>query len=73
MSAAKKAKEESVGAMNVRQAAQHLGVSVDTIYRYANEGILPALRVGNRWRFPVKSLNEWMQKEAHKGVVKRAS
>lgn len=46
--------------MDIRQAAEYLGISNDTLYGYAAEGFLPAFRLGNRWRFKRSSLDERM-------------
>jgi excisionase family DNA binding protein len=32
--------------MDIRQAAEYLGISGDTLYRYASEGFIPAFRPG---------------------------
>jgi excisionase family DNA binding protein len=37
--------------MDIRQASDYLGISGDTLYRYASEGFVPAFKLGNRWRF----------------------
>ncbi len=37
--------------MDIRQAAEYLGISGDTLYRYASEGFVPAFKLGTRWRF----------------------
>jgi excisionase family DNA binding protein len=37
--------------MDIRQAAHYLGVSSDTMYKYAASGFIPAFKLGNRWRF----------------------
>ena len=37
--------------MDIRQASEYLGISGDTLYRYASEGFIPAFKLGNRWRF----------------------
>ena len=37
--------------MDIRQASDYLGVSPDTLYKYASEGFVPAFKLGNRWRF----------------------
>ena len=59
--------EEVDVVMCVKQAADYLGVSVTTIYRYA-DGDLPAFRVGNQWRFLRAELDAWMKKEGRRGV-----
>ena len=37
--------------MDIRQASDYLGISPDTLYKYASEGFVPAFKLGNRWRF----------------------
>jgi excisionase family DNA binding protein len=46
--------------MDIRQAANYLGISGDTLYRYASEGFVPAFKLGNRWRFRKSLLDGWM-------------
>ena len=46
--------------MDIRQAADYLGISGDTLYRYASEGFVPAFKLGNRWRFKRSLLDAWM-------------
>jgi len=46
--------------MDIRQAAHYLGISSDSLYRYAATGFIPAFRIGNRWRFRKSRLEEWM-------------
>jgi len=38
-----------------------LRVRIETVYRYAREGRIPALRVGGTWRFPEDRLQEWLR------------
>jgi excisionase family DNA binding protein len=46
--------------MDIRQASEYLGISGDTLYRYASEGFIPAFKLGNRWRFKKSLLDAWM-------------
>lgn len=46
--------------MDIRQASDYLGISGDTLYRYASEGFIPAFKLGNRWRFKRSLLDTWM-------------
>ena len=48
--------------MDIRQASEYLGISGDTLYRYASEGFVPAFKLGNRWRFKRSLLDAWMVK-----------
>ena len=49
--------------MNIRQASQYLGVSRDTLYRYISEGLIPAFKLGNRWKFRKTILDRWMERK----------
>jgi excisionase family DNA binding protein len=57
--------------MDIRQAADYLGISGDTLYRYASEGFVPAFKLGNRWRFRKSLLDGWMDEKS--GVVVHAA
>ncbi|MES2391787.1 MAG: helix-turn-helix domain-containing protein [Acidobacteriota bacterium] len=50
--------------MDIRQAADYLGISGDTLYRYASEGFVPAFKLGNRWRFRKSLLDGWMDEKS---------
>ena len=56
--------------MDIRQAADYLGISGDTLYRYASEGFVPAFKLGNRWRFRKSLLDSWMDEKS--GVTPKA-
>ena len=47
--------------MDIHTAAEYLGISDDTLYRYAIEARVPCFKLGNRWRFLRSRLDEWMQ------------
>jgi excisionase family DNA binding protein len=46
--------------MDIRQASDYLGISADSLYRYASDGLIPAFKLGNRWRFKRSLLDAWM-------------
>ena len=50
--------------MDIRQASDYLGISGDTLYRYASEGFIPAFKLGNRWRFRKSLLDAWMDEKS---------
>ena len=50
--------------MDIRQASEYLGISGDTLYRYASEGFIPAFKLGNRWRFKKALLDAWMDEKS---------
>ena len=53
--------------LDIRQAADYLGISPDTLYKYASEGFVPAFKLGNRWRFKRSRLNDWMDQQSSGG------
>ena len=57
--------------MDIRQASEYLGISDDTLYRYASEGSIPAFKLGNRWRFRKSLLDSWMDEKS--GVTPSAA
>ena len=50
--------------MDIRQAADYLGISPDSLYKYASENFIPAFKLGNRWRFKRSRLDEWMDRSS---------
>jgi excisionase family DNA binding protein len=56
--------------MDIRQAADYLGISPDTLYKYASESFIPAFKLGNRWRFKKSRLDDWMDQQS--GVTAQA-
>lgn len=54
--------------MDIRQASDYLGISPDTLYKYASEGFVPAFKLGNRWRFKRSRLDEWMDRRSTPGM-----
>jgi excisionase family DNA binding protein len=52
--------------MDIRQASDYLGISPDTLYKYAAESFIPAFKLGNRWRFKRSRLDEWMDDQSNR-------
>jgi excisionase family DNA binding protein len=52
--------------MDIRQASDYLGISPDTLYKYAAESFIPAFKLGNRWRFKRSRLDEWMDVQSNR-------
>jgi excisionase family DNA binding protein len=49
---------------DVRRAAQFLGLSVDGVYRAAERGDIPSIRVLNRRRFIPAKLKAWAHSQS---------
>ncbi len=48
--------------MTVRDVADYLQMSTETIYRLAQRGEIPASKVASQWRFKKDRIDEWMRK-----------
>jgi len=47
--------------MNIRQTANYLGISPDTLYKYIQSKTVPCFKLGNRWKFTKAVLDKWME------------
>ena len=47
--------------LNAEEAAQYLGLSVDTVYKKARLRELPSVKVGRALRFDVKALERFVE------------
>ena len=46
--------------LSVDEVARRFGITVNTVYRLAQRGILPAFKVGVHWRFSPDMLESWV-------------
>jgi excisionase family DNA binding protein len=65
------ARDEVREVMDIRMASDYLGISPDTLYKYASDGFVPAFKLGNRWRFKRSRLDEWMDQQSSQGALPR--
>ena len=49
--------------MNLREVAGYLGVHTSTIYKYAQQGNIPAFKIGSDWRFSRKHIDHWIDEK----------
>jgi len=47
--------------LNTDQAAALLQIHPKTLQRMARQGIVPAFRIGDLWRFRASSLDQWLR------------
>jgi excisionase family DNA binding protein len=64
MTPAERSKDTGREVMDINETAIYLGICADTLYGYALDGIVPAFKLGNRWRFRRALLNDWMDKQS---------
>jgi len=50
--------------MTVRDVARYLRISETKVYRMAQEGGLPCMKIGRAWRFQRELLEQWMREES---------
>ena len=48
--------------MTVSEVAKALQMSVSTIYKYSEKGVLPSFKIGKNLRFLEKEINDYIQK-----------
>jgi excisionase family DNA binding protein len=53
--------------LNVREVADFLRVNATTVYTWARQGQLPAIKVGRSWRFRQSDLEMWLDKNRQGG------
>jgi PTS system nitrogen regulatory IIA component len=46
--------------MSVRELAAYLQVDMSTIYLWSQRGQIPAMKVGNMWRYRRSEIEEWL-------------
>jgi excisionase family DNA binding protein len=47
--------------LTLDEIAAFLAVSRDTVYRMAQRGKIPAVKVGNQWRFARAEVSAWLK------------
>lgn len=47
--------------MTVEEVAKYLKVEQSTIYTWAKEGKIPAIKIGRFWRFKKEDIDKWLE------------
>ena len=50
--------------LTVREVAKYLKQKESTVYAWAQEGKIPAIKIGRTWRFRQVDLNAWLARQA---------
>ena len=56
--------EQPPPAMTVRDVAGFLAVDEKTIYRLAQQGMLPGFKVGGSWLFSLADIDKWIKQQS---------
>lgn len=59
--------------LTTRQLQEILHVDRTTIYRMAEAGRIPAVKIGNQWRFPRRSIEAWLKTQNSAAVAADAA
>ncbi|MCE5258312.1 MAG: helix-turn-helix domain-containing protein [Chloroflexi bacterium] len=52
---------EQDGILSVRQVAEYLQLKASTVYTWAQEGKIPATKVGRSWKFTSEDIERWLE------------
>lgn len=55
--------------LNIQQVADYLQLNHSTVYQWAQQGRLPAIKLGGRWRFRRADIEEWLDAQARQPVT----
>lgn len=47
--------------VSVEDAAKHLGVAKDSVYRWIDSKGLPAHKIGRLWKFKLSAIDKWVR------------
>lgn len=56
-------------AYTATEAAELLQVSIQTVRRQAQAGLIPHVRIGATYRFPVAAFDRWLDEQARASLV----
>jgi excisionase family DNA binding protein len=56
--------------IGIKEIAEHLGISVVTIYRWVENGKIPCHRVGKLWKFKPSEVDAWVSSGQASGTSK---
>jgi len=57
--------------MTAEEVARYLKLNKITVYKYAQQGRIPGIKIGNRWRFDREKIEELVRKAESESPVKR--
>jgi len=57
--------------LTIKEVADYLKVTERTLYRLAQEGKIPAFKVGGSWRFRRDDLDRWIEDQTNTAEEQR--
>jgi excisionase family DNA binding protein len=52
--------------LTLRQVSEKLQISENTLYKLARKGEIPAIKIGNQWRFKAQDIERWLEEQKRK-------
>ena len=49
--------------LTLQELAEYLKIAEKTLYLYAREGRLPAIKIGSAWRFRRADIDRWLEEQ----------
>jgi len=56
--------------LTTKEVAEYLRLRKETVLRKAEKGMIPAIKVDGRWRFPEDQIEEWLKEKEQAIIVK---
>lgn len=47
--------------LKIQEVAEYLQISAEKVYKLAQQGKMPASKVGGQWRFKRKRIDDWLE------------
>ena len=57
--------------MDFKETMRYLKTSRATLYRWATEGTIPAIKMGRQWRFKSERIDKWLDGQENLNRGKR--
>lgn len=61
-----KERKEAKEVMTAEELAEYLSFSKNWVYRKAEAGEIPGVKLGNRWRFKKSVIDKWLEEKMAK-------
>lgn len=55
--------ESKINLLSPAEVCSYLNIGRNTMYRLLLDGQIPAFRIGNRWKIPESSINDFISKQ----------
>lgn len=57
--------------MTIEELAEYLKISTSTLYKYAQQGRIPAVKLGKHWRFSKLAIDQFLENNPYASITKK--